>query len=199
MSHVSRIMHPHSIEENADPNTELILEFATYYVSVSPFLFMCLTFHLPESNQFFSLFFKGCQNQNKPNMTELNDIAALLVQMNAVTDIMRNVPTSALSLACGFTDAEATSLHEGLGLMHNLTNYLNQDVIDARKLLECEAFNPIYTILMYDALCKEGVDGLTWIFSSSLLLVVFAMLFVMFRAALYPVKTPKMNEVCSPL
>lgn len=128
-------------------------------------------------------------------MTELNDIAALLVQMNTVTDIMKKMPTSTLSLACGFTDAEATTLHEGFGLMHNLTNFLNQDVIDARKLLECEAFNPIHTKLMYDALCTEGVDGLTWIFSSSLLLVVFAMLFMMFRAALYPVKTPKMNGV----
>jgi hypothetical protein len=124
-------------------------------------------------------------------MTKLIDIIDVLVQVNAMTDYMRNVPISALSLLCGFTDAEASALHEGAGLMHNATHFLNQDVIDAQKLLECKSFNPIYTTLMYDAVCTEGVDGLAWIFLSSLLLVVFAMNLIMFRAALYPVKTPQ--------
>jgi hypothetical protein len=181
------------LEENADPNTQLLLDFATYYVSVNPFFRVCpYSFHLEESNWHFSLFFfKGCQTQNKPNMTKLDDIADLLAQMKTLTNNMRNMPASLLSLACGFSNAEATTLKNGIRIMHNITNYLNQDMIDAQNLLKCETFNPIYTKFAYDALCTEGVDGLTWIFSSSLLLVIFAMLFIMFRAALYPVK--KMN------
>jgi hypothetical protein len=105
-----------------------------------------------------------------------------------MTDGMRKMPIFTLQLACGFTKSEATDLHEGLELLYNATHYLNQDVIDAQVLMECRTFNPIYTTLMYDAVCAEGVDGLSWIFSTSLLLVVFAMFLIMFRAALYPVK-----------
>jgi hypothetical protein len=100
------------------------------------------------------------------------------------------MPVVALQLLCGFTKSEATDLHEGLELLYNATHYLNKDVIDAQVLMECRTFNPIYTTLVYDAVCTEGVDGLSWIFSTSLLLVVFAMFFIMFRAALYPVRPP---------
>ena len=38
------------------------------------------------------------------------------------------------------------------------------------------------------AMCIEGVGGLTWIFSTALVLSIFSMIMIMFRAALYPVK-----------
>jgi hypothetical protein len=107
-----------------------------------------------------------------------------------MTDSLRKMPVVTLQLMCGFTKSEASDLHEGLELMYNATHSLNKDVIDAQVLIECRTFNPIYTTLMYDAVCTDGVDGLSWIFSTSLFLVVFAMFLIMFRAALYPVKTP---------
>lgn len=107
-----------------------------------------------------------------------------------MTDSLRKMPVVILQLMCGFNKSEATDLREGLELLYNVTDLLNKDLIDVQVLMECRTFNPIYTTLMYDAVCTDGVDGLSWIFSTSLLLVVFAMFLIMFRAALYPVKTP---------
>jgi len=151
------------IEEKADDKLKMIFELAIYYVS-------------------------GCQHQ--PHIDAIDEINDLLVQVNGMTDSLRKMPVVTLQLMCGFTKSEASDLHEGLELMYNATHSLNKDVIDAQVLIECRTFNPIYTTLMYDAVCTDGVDGLSWIFSTSLFLVVFAMFLIMFRAALYPVKTP---------
>ena len=38
------------------------------------------------------------------------------------------------------------------------------------------------------AMCLQGVNGLTWIFSTTLVISIFSMVMIMFRAALFPVK-----------
>ena len=40
------------------------------------------------------------------------------------------------------------------------------------------------------AFCVEGVSGLTYIFSTTLVISIFSMIMIMFRAALYSVKEP---------
>ena len=99
-------------------------------------------------------------------------------------------PLGSLQSECGLTNAAATAVQEGAVVLHNATHALNGAWIGIQGLLECRTFNPIYTTFVHNAICVDGVGGLTWLFTSSFFLVMFAMIMLMFRAALYPAKRP---------
>mmetsp|Transcript_18686 Transcript_18686/g.38807 ORF Transcript_18686/g.38807 Transcript_18686/m.38807 type:complete len:1066 (-) Transcript_18686:114-3311(-) len=65
--------------------------------------------------------------------------------------------------------------------IHTIYNVL----FGVREILECQNFNPIYTSLVYDAVCISGVNGLSWIFFTSLSMAVFSMIMVTLRVAIY--------------
>jgi len=86
----------------------------------------------------------------------------------------------------------ATDAHS---LSHEATHVLNRAIVGLRKVLACETFNPIYTTFVHEAFCVEGVSGLTYIFSTTLVISIFSMVMIMFRAALYPIKEPYVQPV----
>lgn len=43
---------------------------------------------------------------------------------------------------------------------------------------------------MHQAFCVQGVSGLTYIFSTTMVIAIFSMVMIMFRAAMYPIKEP---------
>lgn len=43
---------------------------------------------------------------------------------------------------------------------------------------------------MHQAFCVQGVSGLTYIFSTTIVIAIFSMVMIMFRAAMYPIKEP---------
>jgi len=95
-----------------------------------------------------------------------------------------------LETQCMLSSTLATSIHEGAKLLHAASYSLNSAWIGVQDIIQCKTFNPIYSTFVHSALCLDGVGGLTWLFSTSIFLVVFAMIMIMFRAALYPVKRP---------
>ena len=86
----------------------------------------------------------------------------------------------------------ATDAHS---LSREATHVLNRAIVGLRKVLACETFNPIYTTFVHQAFCVQGVTGLTYIFSTTLVISIFSMVMIMFRAALYPIKEPDMQPV----
>lgn len=50
------------------------------------------------------------------------------------------------------------------------------------------SFNPIYNTFVHEAVCIQGVSGLTWIFATTLTMAICSMMMLMFRAAMYPVR-----------
>lgn len=95
-----------------------------------------------------------------------------------------------LGRECGLDKAAATAFQGGAELLHEATHAINHGWIEARHLLECKTFNPIYTTFVHDAICIGAVGGLTWLYSSAFAMFLFSMLMIMFRAGLYPVKYP---------
>lgn len=43
---------------------------------------------------------------------------------------------------------------------------------------------------VHQAFCVQGVSGLTYIFSTTMVIAIFSMVMIMFRAAMYPIKEP---------
>ncbi len=56
------------------------------------------------------------------------------------------------------------------------------------SIFGAESFNPIYNTFVHEAVCVQGVSGLTWIFATTLTMAIFSMIMLMFRAAMYPVR-----------
>jgi len=119
-----------------------------------------------------------------------NQITDVLNTVNILSENLIDTDIGSLESQCGLDKAAASALQGGAELLQNTAHVLNNSWIQVRQLLECKTFNPIYTTFVHDAVCVQGVEGLTWLFSTSLFLTLFAMMMIMFRAALYPVKRP---------
>jgi hypothetical protein len=119
----------------------------------------------------------------------------MLKELHSLSLLIMNQPITTLESQCGLTETQATDLQRGADLLHNSSHALNDDWIDVRNIMECKVFNPIYTVIVHEAICVDGAGGLEWLFPSCLLLAIFAMLMLTFRAALYPVKRPMKRDV----
>jgi hypothetical protein len=139
---------------------------------------------------------KGCNI--KPNDAELANttvkINEMLNELQSMTMLIMNQPIDTLESQCGLTESQATDLQRGAELLHNSSQALSNDWTDVRDIMECKTFNPIYTVIVHEAICVDGVEGLDWLFPTCLLLAIFAMLMLTFRAALYPVKRPPKRD-----
>ena len=118
---------------------------------------------------------------------DINDVVGTVHHLSETVIIMS---LQVLESLCGLNHTAATALQGGAALLHNASHAFNNGFNEVRHILECRTFNPIYTAFVHDAICVEGVYGLTWLFSTSLLLSLFAMVMIMFRAGLYPVMRP---------
>lgn len=140
----------------------------------------------------------GCQVEP----TGMGDLAATSTEIQKALDMatvfsdtITGLPLPGLETQCGLGEAAATSLRS-IAVMVNETSVLLDGVfIDLRRILECRTFNSIYTTFVHEALCVEGVNGLAWIFFTSLVVFLFGMLMLMFRAGLYPVTVTRAPEV----
>ena len=153
------------LTQNEDTFDGIIFGFITYYVS-------------------------GCKVEPL-GVQDLEDLAAHAQTVNrsahAMLEVLGKTSIQSLTALCGLTTAQATALKALVELAHEATHVLNRGAVGLRDLLECETFNPIYNTFVHDAFCSQGVSGLTYIFSTTLVISVFSMIMIMFRAALYPV------------
>lgn len=125
------------------------------------------------------------------------DIIAIANQLKLVTthahglvSLLGELPIERIRVICGLTIEQAAALKSVVNLGHDSTHVLNRAVVGLRDVLSCETFNPIYTTFVHEAFCIEGVSGLTYIFATTLVISIFSMVMIMFRAAMYPIKEP---------
>jgi len=118
------------------------------------------------------------------------EIQNVVGKANEFSESIMGIPLPGLKTECGLDKAAAAALLGGAELINETTLLLNGAFIGVRRILECKTFNSIYTMFVHEAFCVEGVNGLAWIFSTSFAMFLFAMVMLMFRAGLYPVKHP---------
>lgn len=59
------------------------------------------------------------------------------------------------------------------------------------RLLSCERISPIYTNALYEATCTYNMTGVTWVFSSLLVISISGLLMIMFRSSYLDVEYPE--------
>jgi len=165
-SHVQAILN-----QNADKFDGLIFGFVLYYVS-------------------------GC-SVKPPGAVAITNLVSMANMMvndaHSLVELVGDMDVERLGQICGITTVQATALESLITLAHGATHVVNRAIVGLGEVLDCGTFNPIYTTFVHDAFCLEGVSGLTYIFTTTLCMAIFSMLMIMFRAALYPVKTVGSN------
>ena len=114
-----------------------------------------------------------------------------------MTDALGQTSVESLTLLCGLTVEQATALKDLVAVAHEATHVINRGAVGLRDLLACDTFNPIYSTFVHKAFCVQGVGGLTYIFSTTLIISIFSMIMIMLRAALYSVKEPPADQLAS--
>jgi len=154
------------LKNNRDMFDGLVLGFVIYYVS-------------------------GC-TITAPGTEALFKIAS---QISVVAEISHNLleqldEKSAQDIIdiCGLTERRAEALINIASTLHAGIHVLDKSLVGLREILACSTFNQIYVTMVHNAVCVESVNGLTYIFSTTMVISVFSMVMIMFRAALYPVQ-----------
>ncbi|KAL9178595.1 hypothetical protein ACHAXT_001933 [Thalassiosira profunda] len=119
-----------------------------------------------------------------------NQLKTVIGFSHQMIDVVGKLSVQQLAAICNLTDQEAQAVKSLVELAHDTTHVLNRSVVGLRDVLQCSTFNPIYTTFVHDALCTQGVSGMTYIFSTTLVVAIFSMMMITFRAALYPIKEP---------
>mmetsp|Transcript_27906 Transcript_27906/g.48248 ORF Transcript_27906/g.48248 Transcript_27906/m.48248 type:complete len:202 (-) Transcript_27906:86-691(-) len=147
----------------------------------------------------FILFYvSGCtiKPQGAEDMIEIAaQVKVVVFHAHDLTELLGGMSIDRISLICGLSTEEATALSTIIEFSHQATHLLNRAMVGLREVLACETFNPIYTTFVHKAFCVEGVSGLKYIFSTTLIISIFSMVMIMFRAALYPIKEPYVQPV----
>ena len=98
---------------------------------------------------------------------------------------MGSIDMSSLSRACGFnvksTTNAMTYLLQILNAVQERTNYMVEG-------LYCSNFNPIYSKNMYEAICYDGVRGLTAVFACLFVITMVGMTMLSLRVAFHEVR-----------
>ena len=117
-------------------------------------------------------------NQYIDQITSANANVAML------NSTISSISVDQLSVVCG-TDFSAIQLL----LITMITNLslLKQNADATLELLSCERIVPIYTSTVYKGTCNYSITGLTWSFTSFLILAFAGMLMLTFRSVFYEV------------
>mmetsp|Transcript_7519 Transcript_7519/g.17226 ORF Transcript_7519/g.17226 Transcript_7519/m.17226 type:complete len:524 (-) Transcript_7519:455-2026(-) len=100
-------------------------------------------------------------------------VGAIITSLEAVT-------VARLSLLCGKDFGPFLS---SIRLMQTNLVTLGENAASAQNLLSCERILPIYTNAIYDGVCGASISGLTWTFSSLLVLSTMGVIMIMLRSS----------------
>ena len=107
-------------------------------------------------------------------------LLAALAAMHAFTTKVAAVPLKVLVQYCG---AESAFLLPLANAADQQIHVITDSLLTLRELFFCGNIFPIYSGITYNALCYAGVRGLTWLFSTQLVVGISCMSIVTLRAA----------------
>lgn len=95
-----------------------------------------------------------------------------------------------MATACGLQmeQLEFTELKQSLAELDTIAFGMYDELAVVRDLVDCPKVSQMYSTLVYDAVCINGVGGLTWVFATMTAVAIMAILMVTFLAALFPVQ-----------
>mmetsp|Transcript_32292 Transcript_32292/g.47368 ORF Transcript_32292/g.47368 Transcript_32292/m.47368 type:complete len:663 (-) Transcript_32292:186-2174(-) len=140
-------------------------------------------------------YIQGCQIERDP-FDFITDSSDLLIEANdQLTSLEMEIDAiglEKLSLLCGRDFGPTRTL-----ISTSLTNMktLNAAIIQIQSLICCERINRIYVLVAQQGTCNFLVTGLTWFFSSFVVVAICGLIMSMFRAAWLDVEYATGDEI----
>ena len=75
-----------------------------------------------------------------------------------------------------------------LAEIHSLLQVVLESLYRTLNLLSCERVVTIYHSSIYDAACRYSVEGVMWVFASSLIMATFGLIMILFRSGYKPTR-----------
>jgi len=146
-----------------------------------------------EMYDYIAYYISGCDG-NAPLQDLRYEFNSLVEDSELNVDYIQSNLVEDLTSTCGLQSYEIANLKDNMGLLDEVANDMALDFNAIMELVDCNKVNPIYTSLVHDAVCVNGVGGLTWVFATMLTMAIMAMLMLTFRAAIRPVKAIRKND-----
>ena len=105
-----------------------------------------------------------------------------------LTALLADLPVESILLLCDLTREQATVLKQITTLGHTIIHLLDRTMVGLREVISCGSIVPIYETFVHQAFCNQAVAGMSWIFSTTLVIAIFSMVLIMTRASLYPIR-----------
>eukprot|EP00538_Stauroneis_constricta_P011275 CAMPEP_0119572276 /NCGR_PEP_ID=MMETSP1352-20130426/44542_1 /TAXON_ID=265584 /ORGANISM="Stauroneis constricta, Strain CCMP1120" /LENGTH=622 /DNA_ID=CAMNT_0007621961 /DNA_START=43 /DNA_END=1911 /DNA_ORIENTATION=+ len=146
--------------------------------------------------EIFQFYLHQCQNPDNPlayldsYVTDLDDGVAA---MDAFMSFAEIYSVDSVTAACG-TENYA-SLVSDVEIFHGQLLELRSSTDETIESIGCARIVPIYHSIMYDSACDGLIMVQTWTFVCTLMLAIFGMLILTFRAAIRPITSlPSMAD-----
>ncbi|CAB9521059.1 expressed unknown protein [Seminavis robusta] len=108
---------------------------------------------------------------------ELTNAKAIVEELK---ESIAKVDVETLSFQCG---RDFEPLRSSLDTVRAILDALEQAAAKGLQLLSCERIVPIYADVVYEGTCNHSVTGLTWMFSSLLVISTMGMIMIMLRSS----------------
>jgi len=133
---------------------------------------------------------KGCADSSNPVKIVLDNLGNEAIKIayiiTAGHTVLSNLEAIDSDVATNFCGKDLGPFEVAATFFDATFHTLLDIVEDVRELMFCDNWNPIYTSIVHDAICYEGVTGLSWIYSSLSTIGFFGMVILTFRYVLWP-------------
>lgn len=120
-----------------------------------------------------------------------SELKLVMTVTHELTALLADLPVESILLLCDLTREQAEVLKGITTLGHSIIHLLDRTMVGLREVISCGSIVPIYETFVHQAFCNQAVAGMSWIFSTTLVIAIFSMVLIMTRAALYPIRDRK--------
>lgn len=129
-----------------------------------------------------------CEKQLFPTriVNTVNSVIDVLNDLQSLTKQRENLSTASWKEECG---TDLTVVDVFLDALERTMCDIFKALQDINVLAWCRNWNPIYTSFMYDAVCRDAQEGLAWVASTMLCILLFGFVILFLRAAIFDVES----------
>lgn len=128
-----------------------------------------------------TFYISGCPKNDGPVVQEMKPLVqALLQALSIVGQLSQALIDNSQEVAqlCG---SDAFALASAANIVQGQVCTLATALFDITDFFTCANWNSLYAALVYQAICYDGNDGLTWISACQFVIVFFAMIMLTLR------------------
>lgn len=128
----------------------------------------------------------GCQAGSEPAALQ-NFLQLVLAAASAADQMAASVGRNALDIS-NRCNTNPNNVFAATSLLGGQLCLFAIDLFQTAQFFSCPNWHPLYDTLAYQATCYQGMEGLSWICNTQIVIVVMAMIICTLRAAFKPIE-----------